>query len=185
MVSKAFKKLVINTLVDHLEKCFSFMISSTVSGLLNQMQILWKLHLIELLRDFNRFRATPAVALHISNAFEFSVLVFITKLGLMKFLVSYLSLFCLFSVIDNFEWIWIWSLLKNIQLMLVFLEASFWVQHFPTTYINELLDVFCNTAMYADDATLYSKWDQACDLWQQLELVSDCEYDLREHCELR
>ena len=36
-------------------------------------------------------------------------------------------------------------------------------------YINGLPDdVFCNIAIYADD-TLYSKCDQASDLWQQLE----------------
>ena len=41
-------------------------------------------------------------------------------------------------------------------------------------YINELLDdVVCNIAIYADDTTLYSKCDQASDLWQQLELASE------------
>ena len=34
--------------------------------------------------------------------------------------------------------------------------------------------------MYADDTTLYSKCDQASDLWQQLELASELESDLRE-----
>ena len=33
-------------------------------------------------------------------------------------------------------------------------------------YINDLLDdVICNIAIYADDSTLYSKCDQASDLW--------------------
>ena len=37
-------------------------------------------------------------------------------------------------------------------------------------YINDLPDdVICNIAIYADDSTLYSKCDQASDLWQQLE----------------
>ena len=41
-------------------------------------------------------------------------------------------------------------------------------------YINDLLDdVICNIAVYADNTTLYSKCDQASDLWQQLELASD------------
>ena len=36
-------------------------------------------------------------------------------------------------------------------------------------YINDLPDdVICNIAIYADDTTLYSKCDQASDLWQQL-----------------
>ena len=39
-------------------------------------------------------------------------------------------------------------------------------------YINELPDdVIGNIAIYADDATLYSKCDQASGLWQQLELA--------------
>ena len=33
--------------------------------------------------------------------------------------------------------------------------------------------------MYTDDTTLYSKFDQASDLWQQLELASELESDLR------
>ena len=51
-------------------------------------------------------------------------------------------------------------------------------------YINDLPDnVICNIAVYADDTTLYSKCDQASDLWQQLELVSELESDLRETVE--
>ena len=41
-------------------------------------------------------------------------------------------------------------------------------------YINDLPDdVICNTAIYADNTTLYSKCDQVSDLWQQLELASE------------
>ena len=48
-------------------------------------------------------------------------------------------------------------------------------------YINDLPDdVICNIAIYADDTSLYSKCDQASDLWQQLELVSELESDLRD-----
>ena len=47
-------------------------------------------------------------------------------------------------------------------------------------YINDLPDdVNCNIAIYADDTTLYSKCDQTSDLWQQLELASELEFDLR------
>ena len=42
-------------------------------------------------------------------------------------------------------------------------------------YIND--DVICNIAIYADNI-LYSKFDQASDLWQQLELASELESDL-------
>ena len=39
-------------------------------------------------------------------------------------------------------------------------------------YINDLPnDVICNIAIYADDTTLYCKY-QASDLWQQLEFDS-------------
>ena len=41
-------------------------------------------------------------------------------------------------------------------------------------------DVICNIAAYADDTTLYSKFNQASDLWQQLELASELESDLRD-----
>ena len=46
-------------------------------------------------------------------------------------------------------------------------------------YINDLPDdVICNTAIYADDATLYSNCGQASDPWQQLELASALESDI-------
>ena len=51
---------------------------------------------------------------------------------------------------------------------------------FPV-YINHLPDdVICNIAIYADDTTLYSKCDQASDLWQQLELACELESDKRD-----
>ena len=54
----------------------------------------------------------------------------------------------------------------------------------PTVFllpINDLPDdVICNTAIYAYDNTIYSKFDQAFHLWQQLELVSELESDLRD-----
>ena len=49
-------------------------------------------------------------------------------------------------------------------------------------YINDLPDdVICDIAIYADDTTFYSKCDQASDLWQQLELASELESDLRDN----
>ena len=48
-------------------------------------------------------------------------------------------------------------------------------------YITELPDdVICNIAIYADNTTLYSKCDQASDLWQQLELAFELESDLQD-----
>ena len=46
-----------------------------------------------------------------------------------------------------------------------------WSYTFPTV-INDLPDVICNTAIYADDTTLYSKCD--------LELASEFESDLQD-----
>ena len=46
------------------------------------------------------------------------------------------------------------------------------------TYLPD--DVFGNIAIYVDDSTLFSKCDQASDLWQQLELASELESDLRD-----
>ena len=43
-----------------------------------------------------------------------------------------------------------------------------------------LIMISCNIAIYADDTTLYSRCDQASNLWQQLELASELESDLRD-----
>ena len=90
-----------------------------------------------------------------------------------------------FLVIDSFEWFWMGSLHKNIQLMLEFLKASFLLHYLSyrslLLYINYLLDdVICSTAIYADDTALCSKSDKASDLWQQLELAFELESDLRD-----
>ena len=48
-------------------------------------------------------------------------------------------------------------------------------------FINDIPDdVICNISIYVDDNTLYSKCDQASDLWQQLELASEIESDLQD-----
>ena len=47
-------------------------------------------------------------------------------------------------------------------------------------YITDLPDVIFNIAISGDDTTLYSKCDQASDLWQQLELAFKLESDLRD-----
>ena len=48
-------------------------------------------------------------------------------------------------------------------------------------YLNDLPDDFiCNIGIYADNTTLYCKYDHASDLWQQLELAAELESDLRD-----
>ena len=50
--------------------------------------------------------------------------------------------------------------------------------------INDLPDdAICNIAIYADDATIFSKCDQESDLWQQLDLPFELESDLRDTVE--
>ena len=70
------------------------------------------------------------------------MLVYFTNLSFMEFQFRYLALFLLFSVIDNFEWFWMESLHKNIQLMQEFLKAPFLVLHFSyytlTTFLMML-----------------------------------------------
>ena len=111
------------------------------------------------------------------------MLVFFTNLSLMEFQVIYLALFCLFSVIDCFKWLWMGSLHKNIQLMVNFFKVPFKGQGptFFLQYINDLPDyTIYNITIYVDDTTLYFKCDQASDLWQQLEFVSELESDLQD-----
>ena len=47
-------------------------------------------------------------------------------------------------------------------------------------YINDLPDVICDIAIYADDTTFYFKCDEASGLWQQLEVASELESDLQD-----
>ena len=73
------------------------------------------------------------------------------------------------------------NLHKNIQLMLeVLKKRSIFGPTLFLLNINDLPDdIICGIAIYADDTTLYSKFDQASDLWEQLELVSELESDLQ------
>ena len=107
------------------------MISGIVLGLLDQLQIFPQLYLIELLGlliCLGLLELWHLIYLRLPTGF--GMLVFFTNIGLMEFQVIYLSLSLLFSVADGFEWFWMESLDKNIQLMLEFLKAPFLVLHF-------------------------------------------------------
>ena len=111
------------------------------------------------------------------------MLVFFTNSSHIEFQVGYLALFQLFSVKDGFEWFWMGRLHWNIQLMLEILNVPFLVLHlFYCTWMTHLLmlsDNF-NIAIYADDIVLCSNFAQVSDLWQQLELASELQTDLRD-----
>ena len=70
---------------------------------------------------------------------------------------------------------------QNEKLLHLSQNKKAWQYTFFLLYINDLPDdVICDIAIYANDTTLYSKCDQASDLWQQLELASKLESDLRD-----
>ena len=102
-----------------------------VLGLLDQLLIFSQLYLIELLGLLTGLGLLKLWHLECPRLLRgFDMLVYFTNLTLMEFQVRYLALFLLFSVIDNFEWFWMESLHKNIQLMWEFLKAPFLVLHF-------------------------------------------------------
>ena len=181
VVSKVFEKLARNRIVDHLEECgifsnfqYGFRSSRSTADLLTVVsdRITWA---------FNRSGATRALALDISKDFDR-----VWPASLFHKLKSYGILGLVFGLISSF--------LSNRRLRVVLDGKSSQENSVnarvpqdsilgPTIfllYINDLPDdVICNIAIYADDTTLYSKCDQACDLWQQLELASELESVLR------
>ena len=182
VVSKVFEKLVNKRIVDHLEKCglfsdfqYGFRSSRSTADLLTVVSD-------RIARAFNRSGATQAVALDISKAFDK-----VWHAGLLHKLKSYGISSQIYGLISSF--------LNNRQLRVIL--GGKYSQEYPVNagvpqgsilgptlfllYINDLPDyVICNIAIYADDTTLYSNCDQASDLWQQLELASELESDLRD-----
>ena len=182
VVSKVFKRLVNNRIADHLEKCglfsnfqYGFRSSRSTADLLTVVS-----HRIA--RAFNRSGVTRAAALDISKAFDR-----VWHAGLLHKLKSYGISGQIFGLISSF--------LSNRRLRVVLDGKS--SQEYPVNagvpqgsllgptlfllYINDFPDdVIFDIAIYADDATLYSKCDQASDLWQQLELASELESDLQD-----
>ena len=186
VVSKVFEKLVNNRIIDHLEKCglfwdfqYDFRSSRSTADLITVVSD-------RIARVFNRSGATRAVVLDKSKAFDR-----VWNAGPLHRLKSYGISGQIFDLISSF--------LNNRGLQIVLDGKS--SQEYPVNagfpqgpildptlfllYINDLPDdVICNIAICADDTTLYSKCDQASDLWQQLELASEIESDLRDTVDL-
>ena len=169
VVSKVFEKLVNNRIVDHREKCglfsdfqYGFRSSRSTVGLPTVVSD-------RIGGAFNRSGTARAVALDISKAFER-----VWHAGLLHKLKTYGISGQIFGLISSF--------FSN-RLLRVVLDGKS-SQKYPVNagvlqgfipgptlfllYISDLPDnVICNIAICADDTTLYCKWDQALDLWQQ------------------
>ena len=171
MVRKVFEKLANIRTVDHLEKCGLF--SDFQYGFRSSRSTVDLLTVVydRIPRIFNRSGTTRTVALDISKAFDR-----VWKARLLHKLRSHGISGPIFGHISSF--------LSNRWLPVV-LDGKFSQEYSvhagvtqgsifgPTLfllYINDFPDDFiCNIAIYADDTTLYSKCNQASDLWQQLE----------------
>ena len=160
VVSKVFEKPVNNRIVDHLEKCglfsdfqYGFRCSQSTADLLTVVSD-------RIARAFNRSGATRAVALDLSKAFNR-----VWHAGLLHKLKSYGISGQIFGLISSF--------LSNRRIRVV-LDGKSSQEYLvnagvpqgsilgPTLfllYINDIPDVICNIAIYADDTTLYSKCD--------------------------
>ena len=131
VVSGVFERLVNIRIVDHIEKSdlfsdfqYGFRSFQSTGDVLTAISD-------RIARAFNKSGVTRAVALDIFKALTgFGMLFHFTNVSLMEFQVRHLTLFLLFSVTDCFEWFWMESLHKNIQLILEFLKAPFVVVHF-------------------------------------------------------
>ena len=182
MVCKVFEKLVNNRIVNQLEKCsifsdfkYSFRSSRSTTALLIVVSD-------RIARAFNRSSAIRAVTLDISKAFDR-----VWHAGLLHTLKPYRISGQVFGLTSPF--------LSKRRLRVVLDRKS--SQEYPFNagvsqgsilsptffllYINDLPEnVICDIGIYADDTTIYSKCDQASDLWQHLELACKLESDLRD-----
>ena len=130
-------------------------------------------------RDFKRSGAIRAVALDISKAFD--RVWHADLLHKLKSCEISRQIFGLISSFSSNRWLRVVLDGKSSQEYPVNAGVPQGSILGPTLfllYINDLPDVICNIAIYADDSTLYSKCAQASDLWQQLELASELGFDL-------
>ena len=178
VVSKVFEKLVNNRIVDHVEKCGLF---SDFQHTFRSSQSTADLPTVvsdRIARAFNMSGATAAVALDIYKTFNR-----VWYDGRLHKLRSYGISGQIFDFISSF--------FSNKQLWVVLDRKS--SEKYPVNvgvpqgsilgptlfllYINDLPGDI-NMAIYADDTTLYFKYGQASDLWQQIELASELKSNL-------
>ena len=131
VVSEVFDKLVNNRIVDHLDKCglfsdfqYGFRSSQSTADLLTVVLV----ELLGFLTGLGLLELWCLIYPRLLTGFD--MLFYSTNLSLMEFQSRYLALFLVFSVIDDFQWFWMESLHKNIQLIQKFLKAPFLVLHF-------------------------------------------------------
>ena len=119
-----------------------FLISKMVVGLLDQLQIFSLWYLIEFLGLLTGLGLLKLWHLIYPRLLTVSdMVVYFTNLGLGEFQVRYLALFLLFSVVDDFEWFWMESLHRSIQLVLEFLKGPLLVLHFFSCILMTFLMV--------------------------------------------
>ena len=161
------KSLKNNGIVDRLEKCglfsdfqYGFRSSQSTADLLTVVSD-------RIAKAFSRSGATQAVALDIFKAFNR-----VWHAGLLHKLKYYGISGQIFGLISSFfsnRWLQVVLDGKPSQEYPVNAGVPRGSILGPTLfllYINDLDDVICNIAIYVDDTTLYSKCDQASDLWQ-------------------
>ena len=126
--AKSFKRSQIISLLIFSRNMTFFLISCTVSGLLNELQIFW---------------------LYLLIGMGLGILVLISQYQVLwDFVCQVLSWFSVFFSRRSLQIFPDRNLHKNIQLMIEF-------PAFLLLYPNDLSDVICNIAIYADETTLY------------------------------
>ena len=117
-------------------------------------------------RTFNRSRATRAVALDISKAFDR-----VWHAGLLHKRRSYGISSQILGLISSFlsnKQLWVvvdGKSLQDYQVNIRVLQRSILCPTLFLLYINDLRDdVICDIGIYADDTTIYSKCDHSSDL---------------------